>query len=177
MQRGAEDAAVRVRGAQQYGLSVMVGWWVSTQRKCKPRVLRKKQFTTGNLHDKEILAGTTWPDVRLASKGRPVHSQHDEATAQTSSGTVKWPGGHVPGWIKTRPGKGADMNVLDYGPFGQLDEKVRQDKSKTRKELVLSAKKPLWGMPRRAIDDTIGSSENRARLRLQDKGGYFERKL
>ena len=96
MRKGDADASVMVRGAQQFGISVMAGWRVSMQGECEPYVLQGKQFVTGDLYIEKILAGTYWPDIRLASKGRPVHFQHDKATAHTYAGTVKWLDRHMP---------------------------------------------------------------------------------
>ena len=93
-----------VRGAQQYGISVMAGRSVSMQGKCEPHVPQKKQFIAGGLYVEEMLAGAYWPDIRLASEGRPVHAQHDAATALTYAGTAKWLDRHMPGWIKKWPG-------------------------------------------------------------------------
>ena len=166
-----------VRGAQQRGSSVMAGWRVGVQGKCEPYVLQKKQFIAGDLYVEEMLGGTYRPDIRLASEGRPVHFQHDRATARTYAGTAKWLGRHMPGWIKKWTGKGADADVLDYSLFGQLGEKVRQDERKTRMAVVASAKKHRREMPQEGIDVAIGSFEKRVRLRLQEKGGYFEQKM
>ena len=108
------------RGAQQYGVTVMARWRVSTQWRREPYVLQKEQFVAGDLSIEGMLAGAYWPGIRLASKGRPAHFQHGEATARTYAGTAKWLGRHMPGWIKKWPGNGADVIVLDYSLFGQL---------------------------------------------------------
>ena len=83
----------------------------------------------------------------------------------------------MPGHMRYWPGKGADLNPLDYGVWGTLQERVWADKCATYLDLKTSVLKHVAEFSDAEISACVLSFPGRAKLCKEAEGGYIAHKL
>lgn len=123
-----------------------------------------------------ILEGCLKPWAQSHFGKKSFTFQQDSAPAHKARTTQAWLQANVPSFIKATewPPNSPDLNPLDYSIWGILESKVCSARHKDLDSLKCALKKAWNEIPQEVVRASAESFNERLKLLIKSKGGYFE---